>query len=106
MRSISSEHLAAATRASPLSEEPLLLGGWQAFERHREQRSKRRHEWIARVPLIQPGAADEVAHQQPTGLQLQQLLLNLAVRDVEGRRDLASIRLLVVLQVKEDLLGG
>lgn len=106
MHSIASERFTAATRSSPLAEEPLLLGGGQAVERHLEQRTKRRHEWIARVPLIQPGAADDLAHQQATGLQLQQLLLNLTVRDVEGRRDLASIRLLVVLQLQKDLLGG
>ena len=59
-----------------------------------------------RVPLVHLGAADEPAHQQATGLQLQQLLLNLTVRDVEGRRDLASIRLLPVLRVEKGFFGG
>ena len=56
--------------------------------------------------MIQPGATDELAHQQAAGLELQQLLLNLTVRDVGGRRDLAPLRLLAVLQVEEDFLGG
>ena len=64
MHSVAAKRLATVTRSSPFAEESLLLGGGQAVEGHLEERTKRRHAWIARIPLIQPGAANELTHQQ------------------------------------------
>ncbi len=56
--------------------------------------------------MIEPGTADQTTDQEPTRLQLEQLLLDLALGNVERVGNLAAVCLLVVLEVDQHLLRG
>jgi hypothetical protein len=55
---------------------------------------------------MDPRATDLPTDKHPAGLELEQLLLDLALRDAKGCRDLTTIGLLVTPEVKKDLFRG